>query len=75
MCTYDYRVGLEQNCFKTKPIIVGSNCWIGAQTVILRGTEIGDNCVVGAGSVLKGKYPDGSVIIQKRETSYRPVKE
>ena len=30
--------------------------------------EIGDNCVVGAGCVLNGEYPEGSVIIQQRET-------
>lgn len=40
--------------------------WIGANTVILRGTVIGRDCVVGAGSVLKGVYPAGSVIVQKR---------
>jgi len=45
------------------------NCWIGANTVILRGTTIGDNSVIGAGCVLKGEYPAGAIIIQKRETT------
>lgn len=36
------------------------------QTELLRGTVLGDNCVVGAGSVIKGEYPARSVIIQKR---------
>ena len=48
------------------PITVGDDVWIGANTVILRGTVIGRDCVVGAGSVLKGVYPAGSVIVQKR---------
>ena len=51
------------------PIIIGNDCWIGANTVILRGTKIGDNCVVGAGCVLKGVFPTNSVIVQKRQTS------
>ena len=65
---HDYRVGLKEDKFKSAPIVIGKNCWIGAQTVILRGTTLGDNCVVGAGSVLRGIYPANSVIVQKRDT-------
>lgn len=65
---HDYRVGLEVDEYKTSPVVIGKNCWIGANTMILRGTKIGDNCVVGAGCVLNGEYPDNTVIIQKRET-------
>lgn len=60
--------GLKAEAFKTDPVIIGNDCWIGANTVILRGTTLGDNCVVGAGSVIKGDFPAGSVIIQKRNT-------
>ena len=52
---------------KTSPIYIGKNCWIGANTIILRGSELGDNCIVGAGCVIKGKYKDNSVIIQKNK--------
>ena len=62
--------GLKADIFKTAPVIIGKNCWIGANTVILRGTVLGDNCVVGAGSVIKGEYPAQSVIIQKRNTMH-----
>lgn len=67
---HDYKAdgGITAMKYKTSPIIIGNNCWIGANTVILRGTVLGDNCVVGAGSVLKGTYPNNSIIIQKRET-------
>lgn len=69
---HDYRKGLcansDEACFKKAPVHIGKNCWIGANTVILRGTTIGDNCVVGAGCVLKGTYPPNSVIVQKRTT-------
>lgn len=70
---HDYRVGLSQNQFITEPIHIGKDCWIGANTIILRGTSIGDNCVVGAGSVIKGNYPNNSVIIQKRITETRTI--
>ena len=65
---HDYRAGLKEEKYKTAPITIGKNCWIGANTVILRGTTLGDNCVVGAGSVINGNYPDNSIIIQKRQT-------
>lgn len=65
---HDYRIGLKENKFKSTPIIIGKDCWIGANTVILRGTELGDNCVVGAGAVINGSFPSGSVIIQRRIT-------
>ena len=42
------------------PIDVGNNVFIGQNSVVLPGTVIGDNCVVGAGSVVRGKLePDG----------------
>lgn len=66
---HDYKAGLKENKYKSAPIIIGKNCWIGANTVVLRGTKLGDNCVVGAGSVLSGNYPAGAVLIQKRETT------
>lgn len=35
-----------------KPIIIGNNVWIGGNVTILPGVEIGDNTVIGAGSVV-----------------------
>lgn len=60
--------GLAARVYQKAPIHIGKNVWVGANTVILRGTTIGDNSVVGAGCVLKGEYPSDSVIVQKRET-------
>lgn len=45
-----------------KPIKVGSNSFIGMRTILLPGTTLGDNVIVGAGSVVKGTFPDGVVI-------------
>ena len=65
---HDYHFPLKENKYLVSSIEIGKNCWIGANTVILRGTKIGDNSVVGAGCVLKGIYPANSVIVQKRHT-------
>lgn len=61
--------GLKANHFKTSPVIIGDNCWIGANSIILKGTVLGNNCVVGAGCIVKGEFLDNSVVIQKRETT------
>lgn len=41
---------------------IGDNVFIGMNSIILMGTKIGNNCIVGAGSVCHGTYPDNSVI-------------
>ncbi len=55
--------------FISSPVVIGDNNWVGANVTILRGTHIGNGCVIGAGSVIKGNVPDGSRIIQKRNTN------
>lgn len=40
-----------------KPIIVGNNVWFGGNVVVLPGVEIGDNAVIGAGSVVTKNIP------------------
>lgn len=45
-----------------KPIAIGNNVWIGMNVIILKGTIIGNNCVVAAGSVVKGNFSDNSII-------------
>lgn len=44
------------------PIKIGKNCWLGSNAVILKGTNIGDNCVIGAGCVVKGTIPSCSIV-------------
>lgn len=46
-----------------KKVIIGDNTWIGFDSLILPGTHVGKNCVIGAKSVLKGQYPDNSLIV------------
>ena len=41
---------------------IGCNCWIGAKVTILDGTVIGNNCIVAAGAVVSGSFPDNVII-------------
>ena len=72
---HSYRGGvLKEGGFLLGPVVIGENCWIGAGSIILRGTTIGEGSVIAAGSVLKGTYPPHSVVLQKRETDVFPIK-
>ena len=45
-----------------KGIVIGDNVWICWGAIILKGTKIGNNSIVGAGSVVKGNFPENVVI-------------
>jgi acetyltransferase-like isoleucine patch superfamily enzyme len=45
----------------TRPVVIGSNIFIGAGALILGGVTIGDNCIVGANAVVSKDVPPGSV--------------
>ena len=47
---------------RKQPISIGDECFIGTDSIILKGTTLGRNCVVGAGSVVSGTWPDNSII-------------
>lgn len=46
-----------------KPISIGRDTFIGARVTILGGTEIGENCIIGANSCIKGKIPSNSIVV------------
>ena len=46
----------------SKGIKIGNNVWIGAKVTFLDGSVIGDNCVVAAGAVVSGVFPNNTII-------------
>lgn len=67
--THDYSISkamvaqgeLEKGGFFLKPVTIGENCFIGAKTILLPGSIVGDNVIVGAGSVVSGTLTENSV--------------
>lgn len=43
-------------------VAIGDNVWIGLNSIVLKGTTIGNNSIVSAGSVVKGKFPENCLI-------------
>ena len=45
------------------PITIGDNVWIGGNSTINPGVKIGNNCVIGSGSVVTHDIPDNSIAV------------
>ena len=56
------QLNLDQH-LKGKPVIIGKECWIGFNSVILPGVVLGDRTIVGAGSIVTKSFPDGNCVI------------
>ena len=57
------------------PVHIGINCWIGAGAIIVPGVTIGDNVVVGAGSIVTKDLPDNVVAVGNPCRVLREVNE
>lgn len=77
VCIYDHDHNLHgndmRNEYVAEGIQIGNNVWIGANSVILRGTKIGDNSVIAAGTVVRGEVAPESMLYQKRESITKPI--
>lgn len=65
----------EQEYQYNVPIHIGSNCWLGAGVIVLPGVTIGDNTVIGAGSVVTKDIPSDVVAVGAPCRVMRPIGE
>ncbi|MBO9561997.1 MAG: acyltransferase [Niastella sp.] len=57
----DVRLATPNDNYRTAAIHIGNNVFIGGASIILKGVTIGDNSVVGAGSVVSGNIPPNEI--------------
>jgi acetyltransferase-like isoleucine patch superfamily enzyme len=76
---HDYRGQLETSF---SPVVIGRRVWIGANVTVLPGVEIGDEAVIGAGSVVTKSIPPRVVavgvparVIKSIEPAHAPLRE
>lgn len=62
--TYEKGVSSE---LSSSPVNIGSHCWIASNAVILKGTTIGNNCIIGAGCIVSGNIPDCSIVKKSKD--------
>lgn len=46
-----------------KDVIIGEKCWIGMNSMILPGVHLGNNTIVGAGSIVTKSFEEGNCVI------------
>lgn len=60
---------IKEKKYRTAPIQIGKNVWIGANSVILRGAKIGDNCVIAAGSIISRRLvAEDNTLLYSKDT-------
>jgi acetyltransferase-like isoleucine patch superfamily enzyme len=59
----DGRPNIMHNPLDTAPVRVGRGTWVGERVAILKGAQIGECCIIGANSVVRGTIPPFSVAV------------
>ena len=54
---------IDQGYSPEKQVVLKKGCWVGANSVILAGVTVGENALVGAGSVVTKSIPDRTVAV------------
>jgi acetyltransferase-like isoleucine patch superfamily enzyme len=58
----NHEIGEHFKHIDSNPIMIGKNCWIASNSVILSGVTLGDNVTVGAGCVVTKSFPSNCII-------------
>lgn len=63
----DNKLIVERSRFKTAPVTIGANCWIGSNVTILKGASIGDNTIIGANNLIYKSVPANTIVKAKTD--------
>jgi acetyltransferase-like isoleucine patch superfamily enzyme len=55
-------IAIKKQGYSIESITIGSHCWVGSNVVILKGTHIGNNCVIGAGCVVNSNIASNTIV-------------
>lgn len=69
----DPNILIKDQGFANKEITIGNNCWIGSNSVILKGASIGDNCVIGAACIIRGQIPNNHIVFHQNSLTIKEI--
>lgn len=64
---------LKDQGFSNGTVMIGERCWIGSNVTILKGAEIGNNCVISAGCLISRKIADNSIVRPNQEIEIEEI--
>lgn len=77
VCVYDHNHVYDYNGvkdeYKTAETIIGQYCWIGANSVIVKGSTIGEKSVIAAGTIVHGFIPPHSLVLPSDNLRIHPI--
>lgn len=59
--------------YKTSPITIEKNCWLGTNVTVLRGSHIGEGSIIGTGVIIRGNIPPHSLVVCEKGIVIRPI--
>jgi len=67
ICDFDHAMReldrpIKDQGLLTSPVRIGPGCWLGTKVTVLRGTIIGEGCVLAAHAVARGEIPAGAIV-------------
>lgn len=67
ICDFDHAMReldrpIKDQGLLTSPVRIGPGCWLGTKVTVLRGTIIGEGCVLAAHTVARGEIPAGAIV-------------
>ncbi len=60
--------------YKSSPITISDNVWIGSGAYILRGANIEHNAVIGANTTIKSQIPAATICYNKPQLEFKPIR-
>jgi len=64
---------VEKQGFSIGSIMIGNNCWIGSNAIILNNVQIGDNAVIGAGCIITKSVAANTIVRPVAQYSEQPI--
>lgn len=70
----DLNMAIKDQGFSVSEVVIGKHCWIGSNVIILKGSKIGDNCVIGAGVTVSGEIKPNTIIKNANNYTVEAIK-